>query len=340
MKKVFFFVLIFSLIALTMPSLAVPVPVPCGEYPAQVEYGHSYCITACAGVATSFPLLAQFPGEDAVPIFVFTPGCSSCETSRNLCVPMASVPTTYDRVQSTPPGHWDYIWSSDCVFITAWHVHDNYWTIDLFSMCDGCFCLTFDHQESVELSSFTAESDANAITLNWSTASETQSSLWQVRRSESENGEFATVHQMPAAGTTAQVHNYSWTDDQVVAGRTYYYQLSEQDINGRVTVLNKIVQAALTTGNGSLPNDYALEQNYPNPFNPTTQISFNMKEAGFVTLKVYNMIGQEVAVLVNDNVTAGRHSVQFNAANLPSALYLCKMETVGYSAVNKMLLMK
>ena len=86
--------------------------------------------------------------------------------------------------------------------------------------------------------------------------------------------------------------------------------------------------------------EYALHQNYPNPFNPETSITFDLVESGVVTLKVYNLMGQEVAALVNRSMDAGRHVVAFDAANLPSGLYMYKLEANGFSDQKKMLLLK
>ncbi len=77
-----------------------------------------------------------------------------------------------------------------------------------------------------------------------------------------------------------------------------------------------------------------------NPFNPTTTIAFDLLENGFVTLKIYNVMGQSVATVVNGTMNAGRHSVAFDASNLSSGVYLYRIEANGFSAEKKMLLMK
>jgi hypothetical protein len=88
------------------------------------------------------------------------------------------------------------------------------------------------------------------------------------------------------------------------------------------------------------PNSFSLEQNYPNPFNPSTTIKFNLGKAGFTTLKLYNVIGKEVANIVNDQLEAGAHEVTFNANDLPTGTYFYKLTSGNYTETRKMMLLK
>ena len=90
----------------------------------------------------------------------------------------------------------------------------------------------------------------------------------------------------------------------------------------------------------SLPENFKLEQNYPNPFNPTTNIKYSIPQSGFVTLKVYNMLGQEVATLVNQQQKVGEYNVDFDASNLASGLYVYSLKSGDYSLTKKMILLK
>jgi len=89
-----------------------------------------------------------------------------------------------------------------------------------------------------------------------------------------------------------------------------------------------------------IPAAYALEQNYPNPFNPSTTLRYALPKAGVVSLKVYNVIGQEVATLVNEYQTAGTYSVKFDASKLATGMYLYRITSGEFSQVKKMLLVK
>ena len=89
-----------------------------------------------------------------------------------------------------------------------------------------------------------------------------------------------------------------------------------------------------------IPEVYALSQNYPNPFNPSTVINFSIPESGLVTLKIYNVLGQEVVELVNDVKSAGSYEVTFDASNLTSGMYVYTITSGNYSATKKMMLLK
>ena len=91
---------------------------------------------------------------------------------------------------------------------------------------------------------------------------------------------------------------------------------------------------------GLEPTDFQLNPNYPNPFNPATRISFSMPVKAQVNLSVYNIQGELVANLMNGEISAGSHSVEWNAEGQPSGIYFCRIVTAGYTAALKMLLMK
>jgi hypothetical protein len=90
----------------------------------------------------------------------------------------------------------------------------------------------------------------------------------------------------------------------------------------------------------SIPEEFTLEQNYPNPFNPETNIRFRIPEFGHVSLKVYDILGNEIATLVNEEKPAGSYEVDFNASALPSGVYFYRLEANGFSQTKKMILMK
>ncbi|MFO7525824.1 MAG: T9SS type A sorting domain-containing protein [Ignavibacteriaceae bacterium] len=117
------------------------------------------------------------------------------------------------------------------------------------------------------------------------------------------------------------------------------------DPNNRFTLdFVATVQPTSVTQTGNQPNNYFLAQNYPNPFNPSTKINFGLKEAGYVSVKVYNILGNEIATLVNGYYSAGNYTADFNASamgrGLSSGVYFYRINVNGYSEIRKMILEK
>jgi photosystem II stability/assembly factor-like uncharacterized protein len=96
----------------------------------------------------------------------------------------------------------------------------------------------------------------------------------------------------------------------------------------------------IINGNMLLPEEFILEQNYPNPFNPSTRINYTTPNTGFVSLKVFDVLGNEIATLVNEEKSAGAYVVNWNANNLPSGIYVYKMQAGSFTSVKKMMLVK
>lgn len=116
---------------------------------------------------------------------------------------------------------------------------------------------------------------------------------------------------------------------------------------GSFVLMNPTFAAENTPGisgieenNPPLPEDFALYQNYPNPFNPATKISFVVPTASFVKLKVYNILGNEVATLLNEEKAAGRYTLEFNASGLSSGVYFYSLSAEGFQETRKMILLK
>ncbi|MBV6506058.1 MAG: Ycf48-like protein [Syntrophorhabdaceae bacterium] len=107
-----------------------------------------------------------------------------------------------------------------------------------------------------------------------------------------------------------------------------------------LTYRNRIGIVTSVKGQASLPVEYDLSQNYPNPFNPSTSIRYALPIAQFVTLKFFNLAGQEVATLVRQQQTAGEHTISWNAKNLPSGVYMYRLKTGEFSETKKMILMR
>ncbi|HSD62462.1 MAG TPA: T9SS type A sorting domain-containing protein [Ignavibacteriaceae bacterium] len=187
----------------------------------------------------------------------------------------------------------------------------------------------------VELSSFRADAEGNNIILNWQTATETNNKGFEIQRNSGSG--FDVLGFVKGSGTSTEKHVYSYTDKTINPGR-YTYRLRQVDFDGNEEY-SKEVEV-----NVDLPDVYDLGQNYPNPFNPTTQIYFSLAADSKVTLKVFNILGQEVTTLLNQDMTAGVHKIIFDASRLTSGVYLYKLEANGadrtFTSIKKMILTK
>jgi len=134
-------------------------------------------------------------------------------------------------------------------------------------------------------------------------------------------------------GSKAGYLNSSTSDSSLVVWSSY----NGSDAYGSTGLQTPV---SVDGENNVLPLTYCLQQNYPNPFNPSTTIKFSIPEQAYVTLKIFNSIGQEVATLLNGEKTAGNHSVDFNASKLSSGVYFYRIDSPSFTSTRKMILIK
>ena len=194
----------------------------------------------------------------------------------------------------------------------------------------------------VELTSFNATPDKNEILIQWSTATELNNQGFEIQRAELNGstrikGNYVKIGFFRGNGTITENRNYSFEDKSLSPG-TYYYRLKQIDLGGQA-VYSKEIEAEVKA-----PLQFSLTQNYPNPFNPSTRINFNLPEKSDVRINIYNTIGELVTKVVHNTFDAGYQSVNFNAAGLPSGVYIYQIEAKGTSKTfidsKKMLLLK
>jgi photosystem II stability/assembly factor-like uncharacterized protein len=184
----------------------------------------------------------------------------------------------------------------------------------------------------VELVSFTASAYGNEINLSWITATETNNYGFEIERSF-EGSQFEKIGFVFGKGTSTELNYYSFTDNSVTPGN-YSYRLKQIDFNGNYEYFDPVEVEVFPADN------YTLMQNYPNPFNPSTRITFSIPTSGFVSLKVFDVLGNETAIIVDQDLTAGSYDFEFNASGLTSGVYYYTLKTGSFSQTKKMLLLK
>jgi len=185
----------------------------------------------------------------------------------------------------------------------------------------------------VELASFVSAVTNNNVTLNWSTATETNNSGFDIERS-TVNGQWSKVGNVTGNGTSTVGHSYIFTDKNLSSGN-YNYRLKQIDFNGNFEYFNLSNEV-----NVGVPVNFELSQNYPNPFNPTTKIEYQLPNEGNVNISVFDNAGKEVASLVNEFKSAGYYTINFNAASLSSGVYFYSISAGNFTATKRMMLIK
>jgi len=184
----------------------------------------------------------------------------------------------------------------------------------------------------VELISFSGNIVDGNVLLKWSTASELNNYGFEIQRSYN-GSDFVSVGFVDGAGTTIQQKEYSFSDKLRFKG-SVYYRLKQIDFDGKFSYSETINVTY------EKPLDFSLSQNYPNPFNPHTSIMYSLGNRELVTLKLYDITGQEIKTLVNEIMDAGNYSISLDASSLASGIYLVRMVSGSFSSVKKINLLK
>jgi hypothetical protein len=183
----------------------------------------------------------------------------------------------------------------------------------------------------VELLSFTSRIVNGKVILDWVTATELNNMGFEIQRSI-DNNIFVTVGFVEGKGNSTENQYYSFKDENNTS--KVYYRLKQIDFNGSYTYSNVIEV------DGVVVSTIQLEQNYPNPFNPATTIKYQLGNDGFVNLKVFSSLGEEVVDLVNEFQKAGNHQILFDGRALPSGMYVYQLTSGNYKESKKMLMLK
>ena len=186
----------------------------------------------------------------------------------------------------------------------------------------------------IELISFTSSTSANSVNLTWSTAVEQNNSGFDIERKKIESGNWQKIGFVEGHGTTSTPQSYSYSDRFLSTGK-YNYRLKQIDYNGNYQYYT--LGSEVTIG---VPKKFEVSQNFPNPFNPVTKINYELPNDSKVSIKVFDMLGREVATLLDEFKTAGYHTVDFDGSSLSSGMYFYRIKTNEFEAIKKMLLIK
>jgi hypothetical protein len=188
----------------------------------------------------------------------------------------------------------------------------------------------------VELTSFSASVSFEGVLLNWSTATETNNLGFDIERKT--NNKWARIGFVEGAGSTIDPIDYSFVDNDKING-SVNYRLKQIDYDGTIEY-SKVVEVTIE----NTISEYCLEQNYPNPFNPTTKIEFNIPTnvmtSRDLSLRIYDVLGNEIKILLNEKTDGGKYIVDFNAGDLPSGIYFYKIQAGDFSQTRKMMMLK
>jgi hypothetical protein len=187
----------------------------------------------------------------------------------------------------------------------------------------------------VQLASFVGNVVGNNAQLEWQTISEINNYGFNVQRYDAISKSYNNVGFVAGKGIPC---TYTY-EDKNVSG-SLEYRLEQIDNNGLTSYFGPIMLNPNSVGSDAVPAVFALNQNYPNPFNPSTIINYQLAIDNYTTLKVYNLIGKEVATLVNGNQSAGSHQVTFDGSALTSGVYFYKLQSGSSVEVKKLTLVK
>lgn len=197
----------------------------------------------------------------------------------------------------------------------------------------GTIIVTYSWFLPVELISFNASITQNKVQLNWETATELNNNGFEVQR-KLENSDWITIGFVQGKGTTSEPTSYSYSDDvSDFISNKIYYRLKQIDYNGNYEFSDEIEVI-------TLPLEYSLSQNYPNPFNPVTTIKYEIPEKTNVKLEVFDILGNRIATLVNEEKPAGRYEATFDGVALSSGVYIYKLQSGDFVSSKKMILLK
>lgn len=321
-----------------------------GEFSAEIWELNSittYCVRAYAtnDAGTSYGEEVYFTTSPHSPSSL-TLTCSDITDNSARVVVTMNMGDCYDCCNPVfPPSYW-VSWTADgqlhtleggpflitgldanTYYVVYGHV-DCYWdeTYDL-----GAVGFTTLAALPVELISFTAKLENDNVELNWKTATEANNYGFEIEGSQ--NDDWGKIGFVQGHGNSNSPKEYSF-HDRPIGCSAIKYRLKQIDFDGQFEYSLE-VEVKL-----EVPTSFSVRQNFPNPFNPTTKIDFSIPSDDNVQIKVFNVLGMEIATLLNEHRQAGMHSIEFNANNFSSGIYFYKVVSGNYYEIKKMILLR
>jgi hypothetical protein len=190
----------------------------------------------------------------------------------------------------------------------------------------------------IQITAFNSKVNNRDVLLNWVTISEYNNLGFEVQKQYSVSGsqysEWEKIGFVKGSGTTNSQSTYSYADAKLKTGN-YKYRLKQLNYNGNFKYFSLDGEIFI-----DVPKVFSMSQNYPNPFNPVTKIDFDIPKDGFVSLKIYDVLGREIKSIVNEFRKAGYYTEEFNATNFASGVYFYRIQTGDFVAIKKMLMIK
>lgn len=194
----------------------------------------------------------------------------------------------------------------------------------------GRFC-TGSYHETAKL--ITAVIQNNNVILSWRYEAELYNTGFELER-KTDGNDWVNLAYIKGSGSFNKPGEYTYEDSKLLPGK-YFYRLKQIDNEGNYEYFDLSQNIII-----SKPNEYSIGQNYPNPSNPKSNIDFQLPERTFVNISVYNLLGQLVTTLVNQEKDAGLYTVTFDGTDLSSGTYIYKITAGTFTEVKKMLLVK
>jgi len=280
------------------------------------------------------------PGTDLITPFTVTPAATLTNTS-----PMTVINLRPDSLNlngdvyigfTVPSGTVNLMKPNSATSLRSFNYNGSTWSSVTTTDYEMRAIIDDPNALPVELSTFTALSVNSGVELKWSTATEVNNYGFEVERKS--NSTWEDIAFISGYGNSNSPKQYSYTDNNLNGGSSFQYRLKQIDNDGQFEYSNIIEVTAV-------PSKFELSQNYPNPFNPSTTIKYYTPKNSFVTLKIYDMLGREIATLVNEQITPGYHEVNWNGHDskgeaVSSGVYIYRLTAGNFTQTKKMNLLK